>query len=425
MKRVFLMLALCMLVAAVSVQAAPKVTITFWYQANEANPQDVEAQWMKENLQLFQKVNPDIKVDSTYVSASDQYQTKITTEMAANNAPDVFQTWLSGRLEPFVKAGRVYPLNDVIKKDPGFKSLLVDANLVNSTFDKKVYALPNIVTSELLFYNKELFTKYGVEVPKTWEQLITAVKKFKADGIVPMSMPNKEPWVGTMTYMYIFDRIAGPNKWKETCLNHTGKFTAPEYAAAAKKFLELRDAGAFPENYNSMDYAEGKTLFINGKAAMYMMGTWEVGSLGQTMGNKVDFMPFPLIPGGKGNLESYVLSQDMGFAISSKSPNKEAANKLLKYLFSKERQAAWAEAGQLITTKNIPYNKDKVPVLSGKVIQALNTAKYGFLPWDNPLGVNVGKELNNSTQLILTGANIKETFEKLEQINEAEFGLKK
>ena len=114
-----------------------------------------------------------------------------------------------------------------------------------------------------------------------------------------------------------------------------------------------------------------------------------------------------------------------GFAVSSKSPNKEAAVKLLKFLFSKERQAAWTEAGQLITTKNIPYDKSEVPQLSGKVIQTLSTAKYGFLPWDNPLGVNVGKEFNNSTQLILTGADIKETFAKLEQINEAEFGLKK
>ena len=44
MKRVvFFVLAMCMLVMIVSVQAAPKVTITFWYQANEANPQDIEA----------------------------------------------------------------------------------------------------------------------------------------------------------------------------------------------------------------------------------------------------------------------------------------------------------------------------------------------------------------------------------------------
>jgi ABC-type glycerol-3-phosphate transport system substrate-binding protein len=409
-----------------TIQAAPrKVTINFWHNDNDADAKDLRAQWMSENLELFKKANPDIEVVETNVANGDQYLTKITTEMAANNAPDIFQTWLSGRLEPFVKAGRIYPLNSEIDKDPNLKNILVPANLKNGTFDGKIYALPNIVTSELLFYNKEIFAKYGLPVPKTWDDFIAVIKKLKANGVIPLAMPNKDPWVGTIPYMYIFDRIAGPNKWEETCVKHTGKFTEPEYATAAKKLLELRDAGAFPENFNSLDYNEGKVLFTSGKAAMYMMGTWELGSLIGTMGDKLDFFSFPVIANGKGSSDGYILSQDNAYAISNNSQNKAAAVKFLKFMFSKERQAVFAEYGFLITTKDIPYNKSKVPALTVKVIQTLGAVKSGFLPWDNPLGVNVGKELNNSTQLILAGADIKDTFEKLEKLNESEFGLKK
>lgn len=414
-----------LLLSFIAIQAAPKkVTINFWHNDNDADPNDLRAKWISDNVALFQKANPDIEIVDTNVANGDQYLTKITTEMAANNAPDIFQTWLSGRLEPFVKAGRIYPLNAVIAKDPALKSVLVPANLKNGTFNGKVYAFPNVVTSELLFYNKELFAKNGLQIPKTWEQFIAVIKKLKANGVVPLALPNKDPWVGSIPYMYIFDRIAGPQKWEQTCVTHTGRFTEPEYAAAAKKLLEMRDAGAFPDNYNSMDYNEGKVLFTSGKAAMYMMGTWELGSLINAMGDKVDFFPFPVIAGGKGNAGGYVLSQDCAYAISNNSKYKTAAAKFLKFMFSKERQAVFAEYGFLITTKNIPYDQSKVPALTSKVLQALGAAKSGFLPWDNPLGVNVGKELNNSTQAILAGADIKDTFEKLEKVNESEFGFK-
>lgn len=408
-----------------TIYAAPKrVTLNFWHNDNDADPNNLMAKWVRENIALFNKNNPNIEIVETNVASGDQYLTKITTEMAANNVPDVFQTWVSGRLEPFARAGRIYPLNKEIAKDQALKNVLVPTNLKNVTFNGKIYALPSLGTTELLFYNKEIFAKYAIEVPKNWKDFIEAIKKLKANGVIPYALPNKSPYVGTIPFMYIFDRIAGPEKWEETCVKHTGRFTAPEYAAAAKKLLEMRDAGAFPENFNSMDINEGQALFTSGKAAMYMMGTWRLGSLIAAMGDKLDYFPFPAIPGGKGNVGGYALNQDNAYAIGNSSKNKPAAVKFLKFMFSKERQAVLAEYGFIINTKNIPFDKKKIPALTAKIIDAIGDAKSGFTPWDNPLGVNVGKELNNSTQAILAGSDITDTFARLDKVYQSEFGSK-
>ena len=45
-----------------------------------------------------------------------------------------------------------------------------------------------------------------------------------------------------------------------------------------------------------------------------------------------------------------------------------------------------------------------------------------IIPWDNPLGTNLGKELNNTTQSVLAGNDAAEAFAKLQKAAESEWG---
>jgi raffinose/stachyose/melibiose transport system substrate-binding protein len=70
------------------------------------------------------------------------------------------------------------------------------AAVQNFSFDGKYYGLPNDVAPEVLFYNKELCQKAGVDPTQIhyWEDLIEAVKKCKAAGITPMAVGGKDKW---------------------------------------------------------------------------------------------------------------------------------------------------------------------------------------------------------------------------------------
>jgi raffinose/stachyose/melibiose transport system substrate-binding protein len=398
-------------------------TVTFWHQANVADPTDPNTIWQQGNFDTFKAKYPNITVERTIVSNGDEYLNKITTSMAAGNAPDLFQTWLSGRLEPFVTAGRVAPLDDIINSDAALKDTLTPAFFDTGTFNGKVYAIATTLTAEVIFYNKAIFAKYGLSVPATFDDLMKDVATLKSNGIVPFAMGNKDPWVGSIPFMAIFDRVAGQQLYKDIMLNHTSKWNDPAFIQASKYLLQLRDAGAFPENFNALEYNEAVEMFKAGKAAMWFNGTWELANLLQGVPDKdLGFFNFPDIAGGKGTSKAFLLNKDEGYAISSNAKNRDGAILYLKHIFSKERQKVRAEKGTLVTTRNLGIDESKLPAITVALMKAMGGAAYGVIPWDNPLGVNMGKEINLATQAVLSDQDPTDVFTKLQAVSMNEWG---
>ena len=140
-------------------------------------------------------------------------------------------------------------------------------------FVGKVYALPNTLTAEVVFYNKAIFKKYGLAVPKTWNDLMAIVKTLKANGVLPFALGNNDPWPGTVPYMAIFDRLNGKDLYEKACLQNKSLWTDPAFTRA---------------------------LFEGAKAGMRFIGTWEVPGLYTKLGADLGFFSFPSIPGPEG-----------------------------------------------------------------------------------------------------------------------------
>jgi len=398
--------------------------ITYWYNANVADPTDIGVIWQNSLLASFQKSHPEIKVNATVVANGDEYLNKISTAMAAGQTPDIFATWMSGRLKPFVEAGRVLALDSIIAGNATLTKTVNKSFLDTATFNGKVYAIPNSLTAEVIFYNKAIFKANGLSVPKTWDALMKAVTTLKGKGITPIALGNSDPWPGSIPYMMIFDRlVGGKDLYTQVCVQNKAKFNDPTFVKAAQYFLKLRDAGAFPENFNAISNDEGTVLFQSGKAGMRFIGTWEVAGLYQKLGNDLGFFNFPVIPApdGTGKADGCLLNKDSGFAIGAATKHQAAAATFLAHIFSPEVQKIEAEYGSLITTKNVPYDKKKVPQITNDLVTFFGTAGYGVIPWDNPLGVNMGKEFNQTTKAILSGDDPTQAFANLQKVAQTEW----
>lgn len=403
-------------------KAAEPATIRYWDTVNDADPNDYMNKWVKENIELFQQQNANIKIEFTNTSNGDQYLNKISTEMAANNVPDIFMCWVAGRLEPFVKAGRLLPMNDIIDNSASLTEVINPGNLSTTTFDGKVYAVPTELAGEIVYYNKALFKKHNLEVPKTWDELLNCIKVFKDNGIVPLALANKDPWTGTIPYMAIFDRLNGPEEYKKTAFDKQLVFDSEAYSKSAEYLVQLVKAGAFIENFNSLDGNEGMTMFKNGKAAMKFNGTWEMPEYIKTLGDDLGVFNWVDMPDGKGSsADDWLLVQNRAYAIGSNTKVKDATAKFLEFMFSKERQKVLAEAGFIIASRNIPFDESKLHPAAAQVAKSLASAKNPILIWDVMLGQNIGKELNLATQAILGGADIKSTLDKLNKVAKAEW----
>lgn len=387
--------------------------ITFWSLGTPDDPTNMVYPWMMENIELFEEKYPECSVEVTWVSNGDDYLTKLSTILASGEAPDVFRTYVNGRLEPYVTAGKVLPIDHLLETYPEVANIMNENALASSTFVGKVYAIPLQASAEAIFYNKELFEKCGVEIPTTYEELLDAIDTFNENGITPFVAGISDPWPGAIPYMMIYDRLNGPEAYEDAIVNRGESFGDQSFVEAGEIYKEMLSHDMYNDTLTSLSDEEARVKFANGEAAMKFCGTWSVSLFAEEMGDNVGVFNFPEIEGGKGSSSDWILSYDEAYAISSETDNQAAAEAFLAFIFSEERQAAYAEGGNIIACKNVKYDESKLSTLAVDCMNAMENAEYGIFPWDVMLGTDVGAELNNATLQIIMGDDPEEIFRNL------------
>lgn len=389
-------------------------TITFWTSADLSLEEDHTVQWILDTVELFQEKYPNVTVEPTYVSSGEEYLTKITTEVAAGNAPDVFRTYLTGRLEPFVQGGQMLPLEHLFETYPETAGIMNPNGLELATFDDQVYAIPLIASGEMFFYNKQIFADNGLEVPKTYDDLLNIIEVLKGNEIIPCYMGISDPWPGTIPYMMLFNRMNGNDLYESVILGKEADFTNEAFIKTGEALQDLVNTGMFNDTIAAITQEEAQVKFYSGESAMIIDGSWAVPTYTSHMGDNVGIFNFPDMENEIGNSNHWLMNFDEGYGISSKTQNQDAAEAFLAFMYSPERQAAFAETGAIIGCQNVEYDTSLVPELTSEVVEAFAGAEYSIIPWDNPLGTDVGAELNNATMSIITGGDVTEAFENLQ-----------
>ncbi|MFI6497300.1 ABC transporter substrate-binding protein [Nonomuraea typhae] len=143
----------------------------------------------------------------------------------------------------------------------------------------KVVQLPtNTQTHSNVYYNKDLFEKAGIAAPpRTYAGLLDAAAKLKAAGITPFvigggpdAFASTLAWTGVLTT----DVYGKDPAWMRMRREGKVKFTDPGFKAATQKFADLAAKGYIDKKDLSRDYGATQTAFLEGKGAMYPMGSW-------------------------------------------------------------------------------------------------------------------------------------------------------
>lgn len=142
-----------------------------WWGGEDRHKRTIEA------IRLFEQKHPHIKVKTEY-SGWQGHQDKITTQIVGNTAPDLMQiNW--NWIQIFSKNGTgFYDLNKVADKVDlaNYDKYLLEQNTVN----EKLNAIPVGLSGRTFYYNKTTYDKAGVEIPKTFDDMIAAGKAMKA-----------------------------------------------------------------------------------------------------------------------------------------------------------------------------------------------------------------------------------------------------
>jgi raffinose/stachyose/melibiose transport system substrate-binding protein len=304
------------------------------------------------------KDHPNVTVEQVPVQ-SDAYEQKMAATMGSDNPPDAFITWGGGKLNSYVDAGKVLDLTKYMNKD-NYKDRFIDASLTHVTYKDKIYGVPvENISIALFLYDKDLFAKYGVAVPKTYDELMKACETLKSNGVAPFALGNKFKWPGSMYYMYSVLRYGGSEVFTKAANRLGGSFEDDAFLKAGQLIQDWVDKGYFCEGYNSLDQDAGqpRNLMFAGKAAMMLMGTWEMDTI---MAENPDFykhmgyFTFPELPGGNGNSNDVVGTVgDNFYSISTACKNPDAAFELIQYLIDDTSVQERIKAGKVPPVKNI------------------------------------------------------------------------
>jgi raffinose/stachyose/melibiose transport system substrate-binding protein len=359
---------------AATAQPAKKVTIKMmhlWPTGNSATQNKIVNDIIKE----YQAANPNVTIEQE-VLENEQYKNKMKVLSTSNALPDVGFTWAAGYMDPYVKGDMFAPLDDLLQGD--LKDKFVKGTTDAYAFGGKTYGLPVELNIVPVYYNKALFAKYNLAPPKTYDEFKNIVKTLSSNGVAPIALGNKDRWTGSLWYMYLADRIGGPETLKKA-IDRTGSFNDPGLVRAATEISQLVDMNAFNKGFNGLGNDEGKAEFMNSKAAMYMMGTWELPNyttnkdVPQAFKDQIGFFKFPTVDGGKGNMDSWVGGPGVGLFVANNSKVKEESKKFVSFFVSKWGEHAISEAGVIPATK-VDTSKVKLPQMYIDLLNELNKA---------------------------------------------------
>ncbi len=401
---------------AAEAPAGEKTKLTMWHIWT--NQDDANAKSFNMVYPKWQEQNPNVEIEMD-VTENEAFKTKIKTAIAANEAPDIFFAWGGGFSKPFAESGKLLAFDEYLAD--GTRDRLGASSLDNYTYGGKVYGLPFTMWVGTLYCNKEMFDANGLALPKTFDELMTAVKGFKDKGTVPIAVGAKDAWTAMFYQNVLAERTAGAAVCNAT-LAGNGSYDTPEIIQSATLLDQLVKAGAFDPGALALSFDEAKMTFLSGQVPMIYQGSWLAGdiedpNLSQVAG-KVVGMNFPAVTGGKGDPNEILGGSIDCFVVSANTKAPEISANFVKYITENMAVESFKLGAGLNPWKFDATGIEMKPLVQ-QIVEIGKNATGSVLAWDTFLsGEAVPKHLS-LVQEIYAGSKTPAEFgaemQKLQQ----------
>ncbi|MEG6590101.1 sugar ABC transporter substrate-binding protein [Paenibacillus barengoltzii] len=343
------------------------LTFTVWGDVNSgANEQQLADE--------FNAAHSDIQVKFEPIP-SDGYGTKLTTSLAAGQAPDVFLIG-EGDYFKYVDKGVVEPLDEYLKNDSSFSLDIFQKDLIeNMNINGKQYYLPKDFNPLALWYNKRMFDEAQIPYPTddwTWEDLIATAQKLtkKEGGKYTQFGFNAGKWEYPI-YTYLWDH--GTDIANEDGTQAEGFMNNEKTVAALEKYVALSkgENRVSPTPQDTETMGGDASMFMTDKLAMMVTGRWIKSDL-----DKSDVQyGSALIPKGPDGTRTSIIAS-AGWAINAASKHKQEAYELVKWLSGTNAQKIRAENSKVLPATVAELEQVKATEVADKpVIEMMNYAK--------------------------------------------------
>ena len=226
----------------------------------------------------YQKKHPDVSIELKEYSADD-YDKQLIADLSASKSPDVFPIKNLRMYYTYADSGKLAKLDDIAADFAKSKAMRgVSGYRVNDS----VYALPYRQDVWLLFYNKTMLNKAGIDIPDgswTWKDYESIAKRLK-DALPEVGYKDAYPTYHHTTWQSVPQGFAlaqqNQGEAKRVFFGGDYGYLKPVY----RMMLRMQDEG-LTLSYNTVSSSKTtyQSQFGMQKAALLPMATWYIGQL--------------------------------------------------------------------------------------------------------------------------------------------------
>lgn len=341
MKQMFKMMITCvalaviMLVVNPGTAAAASGEISFLLMNNADD--EIHVPWLENHASEFEK-KTGVKVKFEIIGWDTAWQ-RISTAIASGEGPDVMMIGATWNPQFAATGG----LTEVDLADFGGKEAFLGGLLPQSMYEGKYYGVPWFTETRVLFYNKDMFAQAGVEVPKTYDELVEVGKKITAkfgEGSA-ISIPGTNAWDLPHSWVALLWALGGQVLNTE---NTNAVFNGTEGVAALNWYVDLFKQGLAAKACAEYESTQSDAAFTNGNVAMTMTGPWNIAAI-KVQNPKLNYGIAELPAGPKGKA---AFTGGENLVILGSSLNKEAAKAWINYLLQPDVLTSYTELTDML-----------------------------------------------------------------------------
>lgn len=219
---------------------------------------------------MLAEENIKVKVNLEMPS-SDQYESVLQARLTGDDAPDLF-TLHSNNIGTYNEAGY---LSDLSAEPLAGK--IYDNVKATVSIDGKLLGVPLESQAWGVLYNKDIFESLNLEAPKTLSDLENIVEVLKTNGHTPFMLAFQEQWVPQlMTALTLGGKVSGElPDWVDRMNNDEGSYNEVSDIFGPIDLIMANGTNRAME----VGSEAGAADFANGKAAMFVQGTWASGTI--------------------------------------------------------------------------------------------------------------------------------------------------
>lgn len=228
--------------------------------------------------EAYAEKRPNVHIDIEIRPGGGEGDNIVKTRLATGEMTDVFLYNAGSLMQALNPERNLVDLTNIPAQgriDDSYKKVV--------TQNGKIYGIPfGTAQGGGIFYNRRIYEKLGLAVPKSWDEFMANCQKIKDSGIAdPVVQTYRETWTSQLLLLADYYNVQAqiPDFAERYTANEMKFATTPAALKGFERLKAVHDAGFLNADFGAANYTDGLYMLAVGDAAHYPMLSFAIGAM--------------------------------------------------------------------------------------------------------------------------------------------------